>query len=351
VVKRIFQRDFLDLTGTIHNHTAYSFDSDEPVASIILAAKKRKLDYVCITDHHNIDVLKDKDFQNEKSILLIPGMEISDLNDEHHLLVFDSTTPLPPGNVEDYLSYYKNSGAITFAAHPLEDRIGKRFPKYQWNRLDMDSFDGLEIWNFISSWLKTMNYWRNGATHLLFPQMFIRRPYRKVLKYWDRLNWQGKRKSGIGAIDAHGASIKFLGIRLKVLTHKHLFAYIRTNVLIPFKENPDQQDILYALKNGHCYVVNNRLGAPTNFYAGICDDHENSAICGEEIILSDKLNFYYNLSKNARIHLIFNGKTVSKQSGRYGSFPITEPGFYRLEILRYTLGWIYTNPIYVINKD
>lgn len=349
--KRIFKRDFLDLTGTIHNHTIYSFDSDEPVCSLISAARKRRLDYVCITDHHNIDVINDSDFLREKKIILIPGMEISDLADEHHLLVFNSITPLPPGNVEDYLSFYKKSGAITFAAHPLEDRVGNRYPKYQWNRLDMDDFDGLEIWNFISSWLKTMNYWRNGATHLLFPQMFIRRPYRKVLKYWDRLNRAGKRKSGIGAIDAHGVSIKLLGIRWKVLTHKHLFAYIRTNVLIPMKDNINQQDILEALKNGNCYVVNQRLGVPYNFYAGICDEQGNGVTCGEDIDFTEGLKFYYNLPKSARIHLVYNGRTICKQTGKNGYFSIDAPGFYRLEILRYTLGWIYTNPIYANKKD
>jgi hypothetical protein len=349
--KRIFKRDFLDLTGTIHNHTVYSFDSDEPVSSIVNAAKKRKLEYVCITDHNNLDVIDDPEFKKESKILLIAGMEISDLEDEHHLLVFNNTTLLPQGNVESYLNYYKDANAITFAAHPLEDRVGQRYPKYQWNKLEMDEFDGLEIWNFISSWLRTLNYWRNGVFHLLFPQMFIRRPYRKVLRYWDRLNKQGKRKSGIGAIDAHGAKVKILGIRWKVLTHKHLFAYIRTNVLIPFKEKPDQQDILKALKQGNCYVVNHRLGAPYNFYAGICDDEGNSAICGEDITFGNNLQFYYNLPKSAKVALVHNGTTICKQSGRRGSFPINKPGFYRLEVLRYGLGWIYTNPIYVNEKE
>ncbi len=346
--KRIFKRDFLDLTGTIHNHTIYSFDSNESVFSLIQAARKRRLDYVCITDHNNLNVINDPDFIREKKILLIPGMEINDAVDEHHLLVFNNQTALSNGRVEDYLAYYKKAGAITFAAHPLEDRCGNRFPKYQWNKLELDKFDGLEIWNFISSWLKTMNYWRNGAFHLLFPQMFIRRPYRKVLKYWDDLNLQGKRKSGIGAIDAHGTSIKIFGMKWKVLTHNLLFAYIRTNVLIPMKQNPDQQDVLIALKNGNSYVVNQRLGAPSNFYTAICDDHGNSAICGEDIKFTDSLALYYNLPKNGRIHLIHNGKTVSKQSGIHGKFEITKPGFYRLEIQRYCLGWIYTNPIYVV---
>jgi hypothetical protein len=351
VRKRIFKREFLELTGTIHNHTVYSFDSDEPVSSIINAARKRKLDYVCLTDHNNIDVINDSDFQKEKKIIMIPGMEISDLEDEHHLLVFNNHSLLPPGKVETYLSYYKDAGAITFAAHPLEDRIGNRYPKYQWSQLETDDFDGLEIWNFISSWLKSMNYWRNGVFHLIFPQMFIRRPYRKVLQYWDNLNLQGKHKSGIGAIDAHGVSIKILGIRWKVLTHKHLFSYIRTNVLIPYKQKPDQQDILTALKNGNCYVVNHRLGIPYNFYAGISDNQGNSAICGEDITLNENLYFYYNLPRSARIHLIFNGQEIAKLTGQRGKFRITEPGFYRLEILRFHLGWIYTNPIYVKKKD
>jgi len=225
--------------------------------------------------------------------------------------------------------------------------VGNRYPKYQWSRLEMDDFDGLEIWNFISSWLKTMHDWRNGAFHLIFPQMFIRRPYRKVLKYWDKLNLTGKHKAGIGAIDAHGFSIKLLGLNLKVLTHNHLFAYIRTNVLIPYRKDPDQQDVLAALRDGHCYVVNQRLGVPYNFYAGISSDKGESAICGESIELQANLKFYYNLPKSARIHLIYNGKAVDKRTGNRGYFTIDEPGFYRLEILRYSLGWIYTNPIYV----
>ncbi|HNX00958.1 MAG TPA: PHP domain-containing protein [Candidatus Cloacimonadota bacterium] len=345
--KRFFQRDFIELTGTIHNHTVYSFDSDEPVSSIIQAAKKNKLDYVCFTDHHNLDLLNDKDFMKEKRIILIPGMEISDLDDEHHLLVFNSKTVIPPGKVEDYLPMYNREGAITFAAHPLEDRQDDRYPKYQWSKLYLDSFDGIEIWNFISSWLKTMNYWKNGAFHLLFPQMFIRRPYRKVLKYWDDLNLQGKHKSGIGAIDAHGVSIRILGLRVKVLTHKHLFAYIRTNVLIPSKDDITQADILLALRNGNSYVVNQRIGIPYNFYAGITDSEGNNATFGEDIHFKKDMRLFYNLPKSGRIHLIYNGETIEKRSGSKGYFEIRKPGFYRLEILRYFLGWIYTNPIYV----
>ncbi|HPT72565.1 MAG TPA: hypothetical protein PLE74_09830, partial [Candidatus Cloacimonadota bacterium] len=231
--------------------------------------------------------------------------------------------------------------------HPLEDRQDDRYPKYQWSKLYLDSFDGIEIWNFISSWLKTMNYWKNGAFHLLFPQMFIRRPYRKVLKYWDDLNLQGKHKSGIGAIDAHGVSIRILGLRVKVLTHKHLFAYIRTNVLIPSKDDITQADILLALRNGNSYVVNQRIGIPYNFYAGITDSEGNNATFGEDIHFKKDMRLFYNLPKSGRIHLIYNGETIEKRSGSKGYFEIRKPGFYRLEILRYFLGWIYTNPIYV----
>lgn len=350
--KKIFNRGFYEVSGCIHNHSNHSFDSPASVQSVLDAAYKNRLDYVTFNEHNTLSVKDDPALQKiSNDLIVIVGVEINDRDENHHLLVFNTNEVLADRPVEEYLKHYKEHGAVTFAAHPNEKRVSVRFRKYEWLHTETNIFDGIEIWNYASSWVGKLNPKINGLLCLLFPALFIRKPLRKNLNFLDELNNHGLHKFAIGSSDAHSLKYRLLWIKLHLLTHKTLFRAIRTNALIPTSEKPNEASILNALQNGHSYVVNYRMGIPYNFYAGICDDAGNSTIFGDSVQWKEGLRFYFNLSQISDIVLYHNGVKSAKKHDRLGFFPIFKPGHYRLEISRFRYGWIYTNPIFVIKPE
>ena len=345
--KQIFTRTFHELTGCIHNHTEYSFDSVIKIEKILKAAKNNDLDYITINDHMTLDAAKDESVLNEKEIIVIVGSEVNDETNNNHFLVYNVDKILQERDAKKYVSSYIQNGAIGFAAHPHEKRACSILRKYIWTDIANDDFTGLEVWNALSDWVSRMNPRLNGLFLVLFPSFFIKKPLRENLRYWDSLNNSGKRKVAIGSVDAHSETFKKWGIKFVFLTHNSLFKTVRTNLLINEKEEINEENILNAIKKGNSYIVNYKMGNPYNFYAGIKSENQN-AIFGEEIEFSDDLKFYFRLPKNAKVKLFRNGIKSEKIYDEKGFFPITKKGNYRLEITRFGRGWIYTNNIYVV---
>ncbi len=345
--RAIFEESYFELTGCIHVHSEYSYDSNVPVKKIIQLAKKTDLDYITINDHSNMKAANETSVKNEKSLTVIVGSEINDKERNNHLLVYNTDKIIKDKTVEEYLREYTRSDAITFAAHPVDTRRSKEFRSYNWTSEDVSDFDGLEIWNFLSNWVGDLVPKLNGLFFVLFPSVWVRKPKKKTLQFWDRLNRSGKRKSGIGCVDAHTERLKRFGINFKFLTHRKLFQTIRTNVLIKVNSEISEINILQALKKGNSYIVNYKIGNPYNFYGGISDG-DNMAIFGEEIDFNENMYFYYHLPKLARVKLIRNGEVVASEIDEKGKLLISKKGNYRLEISRFGYGWIYTNNIYVI---
>ncbi len=104
--KAIFRRKFNELTGSIHNHSEYSYDSNGKVEMILNAAKKNKLDYLTFNDHHNLDIKNDPLIKKEKDIICILGFEINDPNSDNHYLVFNSDNIISGKSAEEYVSEY-----------------------------------------------------------------------------------------------------------------------------------------------------------------------------------------------------------------------------------------------------
>lgn len=346
--KQIFNRSFYELTGCIHNHSEYSYDGSISLARIIREAKLRELDYITINDHNNRKAAADKHVLKEKDLIVIVGMEINDPNKDHHFLVFNSKEALQNKEVEDYVRFYREQGAIGFAAHPIERRVSSRFRKYEWHKKEVNDFDGIEIWNYLSEWIGKMNPKLNGLFLALFPATFVKKPFPEVLKWWDKLNSTVKRYAAIGSVDAHTERMRKFGIKFKFLRHRTLYKAIRTNVLIESGKTINETNILQALKKGNSYIVNYKNGIPYNFFAGISNQDTN-AILGEDIKFRAGLKFYFRIPKIAKVTLFRDGEKVETKRDENGSFNIEKAGNYRLEITRFGRGWIYTNNIYVID--
>lgn len=346
-LKKIFDKEYYELTGCIHNHSEYSFDSEISLKKIIKAAQKNSLDYITINDHSTKAAAKDPALLKESEVRVIVGCEINDKEKNNHLLVFNSDTVIKHEEAEVYSKKYQEEGATTFVAHPFEKRSCKKYRKYLWTNLENTNFDGLEGWNFLSCWLGKLIPKLNGLPMVLFPSLYVTKPHREILNYWDDLTMKGERKSLIGSVDAHGESIKKFGKVFTFLTHNTLFKTIHTNILLPADSVMNQDNIIKALKKGNSYLVNYKKGIPYNFYAGISNG-EISCTFGEEIKFGEGLNYYFRLPKIARVDLYRNGKRIARARVENGLFKISKPGVYRLEIIRNGYGWIYTNNIFVV---
>jgi len=345
--KNIFNTKYFELTGCVHNHTEYSFDAQVKLSKIIRAAKKNSLDYITINDHHTKAAQNDDAVKKETNLIVIVGVEVNDTSKNNHFLVFNSDEIIEGKEAKEYVQRYADSDAICFAAHPFEKRSSKKFRKYIWTDKGNDGFDGIEIWNYLSEWIGKLNPKLNGLFFILFPSLFVKKPFKEAVEYWDDLNNAGKRRSAIGSVDAHSEKMEKFGFKFKFLTHKTMFSSIRTNVLIPENNPIEQQNILKALKNGNSYIVNYKRGNPYDFYAGIASKND-SAVFGEELSLSKEMYFYFKLPKIARVKLFRNGKKMASRLDEKGRFKITQKGNYRLEIYRFGYTWIFTNNIYII---
>ena len=155
--KSIFSRKFYELTGCIHNHSEYSFDSDIPLIKIINSAQKNHLDFITINDHMTLEAKYDKVVQKEKKLHVIVGVEINDPSKNNHLLVFNTDNIISGESAEKYSQTYLEQNCITFIAHPFEKRKTNQFRKYIWTNEKNHNFTGIEIWNAVSEWLGKLN--------------------------------------------------------------------------------------------------------------------------------------------------------------------------------------------------
>ncbi|MEA3475291.1 MAG: PHP domain-containing protein [Candidatus Cloacimonadota bacterium] len=348
----IFGKEIYQYAGALHIHTGYSFDASGKVDDIIESAKQCKLDFITINDHLSLDAKKEISKKQYNGIYVLAGYEMNDAKRNNHYLVFQTDAVLPTSlSAQEYVKIVAEDNGYGFIAHPIEKRRTKKLRAYEWDAWDAIEFDGIEIWNFLSEWTDSLILPFNLIFKTLFPNSAIKKPYKEILKKWDEFNIRGLKKSAIGSSDAHGKTYKLGPLSITFLPHKRLLKAIQTHIWLrqELNNNTHYIQILKALKNGNSFIVNVNRGYPDNFYYYIYSGNtKNFALPGEEISLSEKkLYLSVQLPQDCLIKIIFNGKVVHSELTPEISFPITKPGFYRVEVYKGNYGWIYSNPIYV----
>jgi predicted metal-dependent phosphoesterase TrpH len=105
----------------LHLHTSeYSPCSKVSLEEIIVEAKQKGLDGICITDHDNFLVEKLLEDRIVKDLFIIVGVEV--LTYEGDILVF-GVKDLPKEKVtaSQLVNYVSEKGGISIAAHPFRD--------------------------------------------------------------------------------------------------------------------------------------------------------------------------------------------------------------------------------------
>lgn len=349
----LISADYRDYAGAIGVHTRFS-DGAGTVNEIASHAAAAALDYVLITDHNSTGAIDRKLEGWYEKVLLIAGIELTPPGNRDHYLALDLTHPIQA--MEDPASFLfevQLQGGYGFVCHPTEEG-SRRFQVAgsPWT-FDTSQVGGVEIWNYMSSWVEAASSLPTALLNLRQPHR-VNQPRSSDLDFWDALTLQ-RPTPGIGSVDAHAFPYSSaLTGKVEILPYPVVFRTVRTHILCePFSRQweQDKQKIVAALKAGRCYVSFDWYDSPRgfNFYCAVRGLGTFSM--GEEVKFSrHETSLRFRIPKqNVQIRVLKDGKRYARlesQSGR-AVMPVIDPGVYRAEIWYRGRLWILTNPIYI----
>ncbi|MEE9913876.1 MAG: CehA/McbA family metallohydrolase [Deltaproteobacteria bacterium] len=347
-----------DYTGVIHLHSSFSHDGHAPMARIISAAWKNKIDFLMLTDHDNLKARQEGWEGWQKTTLVIVGEEIAPRF--NHYLAFNVNHPVsaagdPEGkNPQKYINAVNNQGGFGFIAHPDHEGTEMFHVKhYPWNNWDVNGYGGMGVWDFMTDWQKNLNGYFRGLLSFLFPAYFLTGPRPITLERWDALN-QGKKTVGIGELDNHASRKKLLGIPFVAFPFDRAFRLICTHVLTrnPFsgESTLDTNTVYQSLLHGRCYFSLEYFHKAKGFQFFI-EQEKQEFHMGDYLNLSRQAQLTVSLPEQALVRIIRNGRKWSQKITNHFSEPIEEPGIYRVEAYLKKAckfrPWIFSNPIFV----
>ncbi len=338
--------------GALHIHSLYS-DGSKEVDFIVEQAAKAGLDWIILTDHNTLEPLKHEGYA--KGVCVVAGSEITPRY-SNHLLAFGTSEVISEEIGErNYIDEVHKQNGICFVAHPDESihRQNKQKP-LRWEDWSIDTFDGLEIWNYLTDWTDNYSIKKNKLFQYFRRHKMAKGPTKNLLAWWDRLN--NKKENivpAVGGLDAHSFRIGRHGFLVRISDYLDFFKSLNNIIYLDEPLNSDiskaKEQIINALKNGNSILVNRRVSKNINveFYA---EDKEDKAFVGETIQLGDYSKIVAKLPKKATVRLVHNGVLIYENDTKVLEFDNLEVGKYRLEVYHKGIPWIFTNPIKVVKE-
>lgn len=346
-----------DYAGAFHIHSEYSFDGNTKVKDIISAAKRKRLDFIVITDHFILDARANGWEGWHDGVLVLVGEEISPRY--NHYIALDIEKPViawkKSSKPQDYIDAVNEQSGFGLIAHPDHKGAPKFGVKnYPWKDWAVKGYTGISIWDLMTDWQEKLGSRIKALWSYFAATWCLTGPKKETLERWDALNAK-KRIVGYGEIDNHNSKKLFLGIAFRIFPFDYAFSTIRTHVLLTEELSKDFQkaktQIFHALKQCRAYVAQERWNNAKGFsFRAFCD--ERNADIGDEFKIDSKpVKFEVRLPryKEGRIRFICNGKIVAEQKGQL-NIEAKQPGVYRVEVNQRICGiykpWIYSNPIW-----
>ncbi|MBA3534064.1 MAG: CehA/McbA family metallohydrolase [Ardenticatenales bacterium] len=338
---------FYQSPGALHMHTFYS-DGTGSVRDLALAAKECGLEWIWITDH---DTMQGKPEEGIiEGVRTLVGYEITP--HRNHFLVGDVdeiiSRDLSPA---EYVAEVARRGGVGIVAHPDERATNEVTEPYRWDDWAQRGFTGIELWNYMSDWVEQYTPVRKYF-HFFFPSVALRGPTSDTLRWWDELQVEGARPTGVFGVDVHAKKVARMGREWEVFPYTHCFNrlvdYLQLEAPLSSTFKEAEQQIWDAIRRGRIIMANQGRGsaAGTTFLA--LSPGSAPATCGDEVARVQGLTLEFVCPRPAEIRLFQNGTLVARVSnGQKLRFDCHEPGHYRVEAWRRTL-WIMTNHIHVI---
>jgi hypothetical protein len=350
---------FFDCAGVIHIHTTAS-DSEKELSEILQVAEALGLDFLALGDHNVINP-EYKGIQS--SVVIVSGLEYTpgysfEYDEEgnqtnfdsgpNHLLGIGVTAPgtedfsIPQANIDTIAA----QGGLSFLAHPADYWL-------PWEEWQVERYDGLEIWTYLSDWAESQVVRGLGAKALKSPDAVLSGPNHRIIEHWDAVGKQ-RRIIGIGSTDSHSKMQK-LGEEYHMVfpLDKELHS-IRTHVLLKDTLSNSRTEasaqIVEALSQGRCYIALDSIANATGFQFWLEMGGRRHDM-GDEIHLRESHHkgiLQVRVPHSATIKVLFNGKVAHQAEVDQLTMPIQlERGVYRVEVWEKDQIWTLSNPIYL----
>lgn len=353
-----------ELVVNLHIHSVYS-DGSWTHQRIAEAGIDSGLDALIISDHNILVHHLGRYYQkNAKKILVIVGEEIHDkkrVPQKNHLITFGQSKELCnyAQNPQQLINQVKKHGGLSFLAHPFEDPLPQvNETDITWEDWKVDGFNGIEIWNHLSELKNVSKNWLQLLLNVFFPSLYGQGPHPLSLKKWDELLQSGSKLIAVGGSDAHRLEMKKSFIKRIIFPYHFHFRCINNHLLIPATLTGDylidKKTIIKAFLQGNLFIGYD-LPASTKGFRFYAQGKQKTAIMGDEIELDSSITLQIKLPESCECRLLHNGKTLKTWFDQDICTYISKlPGIYRVECyinyLGKKRGWIFSNPIYVLDK-
>jgi hypothetical protein len=355
---QLLNQNYKDYKGVIHVHTAIGGHSTSGFDELIDGATKNNLDFVVMTEHtaalYDTSALTLQG--NVGGVLFVGGQEVETATDRFLLLTGSAEAGRANKiSTTDFLQSIHAQNKLAFITYPEKHKT--------WNV----DFDGIEVFSLHTN-AKKMNpffvlldaIWSYYSYPELVLAKYFQRPDENLQRF-DEVAAQRKSTLFAGT-DAHSnIGFHLFGddagnkiINLKIDRFETIFRAMRNHVLLEKDKPLTQENLLQALKGGHCFVGLDAL-SDTNGFSFTAENGIESRIMGDEITLTENLNLKVSATQIARFIIFKNGEKIHEETGvAQINFPTKEKGTFRIEVYLDSLGepfdkmpWIISNPIYI----
>jgi hypothetical protein len=327
--------------GNIHIHSTHS-DGHASIPAIALAAAKAGLSFIIITDHNTLKGLPEEGCHH--GVLVIIGCEIN--KDSHHYLALNinSEVPINDQDPQQVIDSVNNQGGFGFIAHP------------PWRTWESSGFAGIEVWNWTSQWRNgTRNVFRALLYSCFHPTGPVKGPCPESLSRFDK---QKTRVTAIAGSDAHAWPVRYGPLRRAIFPYSYLFRTVNNCLLLKEPLSPDvhtaKNQIYKALRQGNAFIVNNLAGDAQGF-AFTASANGREYQIGDDVPFSElttlRIKCPTKLRGRLKYRLIHNGRLLDEIPRCDVTVRVYDPGAYRLEVYSSNKPWIFTNPIYIADKN
>lgn len=358
---------FRHYKGVIHVHTNLGGHSRGDFDELIAAAQQNQLDFVLLTEHPSplYDTARQTLSGKHGGVLFVGGNEVSSKSGDRFLIL--------PGDAEasrdnakstpELLAWAKQNNRLVLITYPDQYRA--------WETAK--DFDGIEVYslhtnakNFslLPSFLDY--FWSFGAYPELTIARQLERPNENLAKFDELTRDDCQKLVLFGASDAHsniGLSLSDLAkhdlLKLQIDPYATVFQLVRLHVWLEENKELNQENLLEAIKNGHCYLAFDVFGDADGFVFRAEDQTGNSVEkkqSGDEVSLKSGVNLFAAAPLKCRFVLFRNGAKIAEFAETSEMhFVSKEVGTYRVEVYLDLLNfsaapWIISNPIYVREK-